>query len=267
MRPPSRPLQPDLTRGTGLKIVVRHYLPDEAFGIHTDNDFRISIVLSGALLESTLRQDHCARPMSIALKSPDFKHSNRFGPKGAVLLSIEWDPDNPPEYLSLPGQGGVNWLHDAPAGAASARFLNRLKNADSWQTLQEDALLFMADLSGNIPATHAEPPGWLKRIEEQILDEFYRPVLVQDLAREAGVHPVYLARLFRRYYSCSIKEFLQEIRLREAISAVADGETPLSHIAFDAGFSDQSHLTRMFRLKTGASPAQFGKLIRKIAIE
>jgi len=43
---------------------------------------------------------------------------------------------------------------------------------------------------------------------------------------------------------------------------VAKGERPLSMIALDAGFSDQSHFTRVFRQTFGETPARYARSMR-----
>jgi AraC-like DNA-binding protein len=43
---------------------------------------------------------------------------------------------------------------------------------------------------------------------------------------------------------------------------VALGQIPLSVIALDAGFSDQSHFTRVFKQAFGETPGQYGRTLR-----
>lgn len=85
---------------------------------------------------------------------------------------------------------------------------------------------------------------------------------VVDLARDAGVHPVYLTRRFRRAYGCSIVALRQFERVRAAAGAIADADTALSTVACDAGFADQSHLTRTFKQMAGVTPAVYRRLVR-----
>jgi AraC family transcriptional regulator len=45
--------------------------------------------------------------------------------------------------------------------------------------------------------------------------------------------------------------------VRAAAESLANSDLPLSAIALDFGFYDQSHFTRIFRQLTGATPAVF----------
>jgi len=46
-------------------------------------------------------------------------------------------------------------------------------------------------------------------------------------------------------------------RLEFARQALLDASQPISRVAMSAGFADQSHLTRLFRNRFGATPAEF----------
>ncbi len=82
------------------------------------------------------------------------------------------------------------------------------------------------------------------------------------LAREANVHPVYLARAFRRFFRHSVGEYVRILRMREACRRLADSDEPLADVSLATGFFDQSHLTRHFKRQLGTTPARFRRLVR-----
>jgi AraC family transcriptional regulator len=94
---------------------------------------------------------------------------------------------------------------------------------------------------------------WLGRAEEFLRAHFREPVSLRDAAREARVHPVHLARVFRRRYGLPVSAFLQSLRLVEAGRLVLQG-TSLVDAAHAAGFSDQAHFSRLFSREFGFSP-------------
>jgi transcriptional regulator GlxA family with amidase domain len=53
---------------------------------------------------------------------------------------------------------------------------------------------------------------------------------------------------------------IQAERVRAAADALAASTTPISQVAYDAGFSDQSHLTRAFGRFAGLTPAAYRSL-------
>jgi transcriptional regulator GlxA family with amidase domain len=74
------------------------------------------------------------------------------------------------------------------------------------------------------------------------------------LAAEAGVHPAYLSRVFRRFTGVSPGEMTRELRVRRVCEALADKDRPLAELALEAGFADQAHMTRIFTRYTGTPP-------------
>ena len=78
-----------------------------------------------------------------------------------------------------------------------------------------------------------------------------------DLAAEAGIHPVYLARAFRQRYGSSPAEYARRLRVEAARELLARCDLSLAQVAVEAGFSDQSHLSHQFRRVVGMSPGRY----------
>ena len=55
----------------------------------------------------------------------------------------------------------------------------------------------------------------------------------------------------------SVGEYRRRRRLDYARRKLADPRLSLAEVAIDAGFADQSHLTRAFRRVTGVTPGQY----------
>ena len=82
------------------------------------------------------------------------------------------------------------------------------------------------------------------------------------LAVEAGVHPVYLARVFRACYHCSIGDYLRARRLDAAVEELLAGARSACDVGLSAGFYDQSHFSRTFKEATGVAPGAFRRMAR-----
>jgi AraC family transcriptional regulator len=70
-----------------------------------------------------------------------------------------------------------------------------------------------------------------------------------------------MARVFRRHNGCSPGEYLRRIRVRRACRLLADTDRPLSAIAYDTGYADQSHFTRHFKRAMGVTPGEYRGLV------
>jgi AraC family transcriptional regulator len=100
-------------------------------------------------------------------------------------------------------------------------------------------------------------PRWLRAARDELHSDFNRGVSLSRVAERAGVHPVYLARAFRRFYGCSPGEYVRRLRIEFAARLLLTSDAPASRVALESGFSDQSHFTRAFKRHTGQTPARF----------
>ncbi|PYT11530.1 MAG: hypothetical protein DMG59_26165 [Acidobacteria bacterium] len=84
-----------------------------------------------------------------------------------------------------------------------------------------------------------------------------------DIAGQVRVHPVHLARAFRKRYTYRIGDFIRKLRVEAACSELLPSDAPIAEIAARAGFTDQSHLSRVMKRHAGISPAAFRKTARQ----
>jgi len=104
-------------------------------------------------------------------------------------------------------------------------------------------------------------PAWLQRIRDRIEREFRAPLRVHRVAAEAGRHPNYVSRAFRRCFGVSAVERLHRLRVAWVGEALLSGGLPLSAVAQHAGFADQAHMTRVFKRYYGLTPGEYGRAL------
>ncbi len=83
------------------------------------------------------------------------------------------------------------------------------------------------------------------------------PPTLDQLASEAGVSTATLNRLFLDRFGLPPARFLIRLRLEYAAKALSETTSPISEIAFQAGYRDQSAFTRAFRRELGQTPASY----------
>ena len=97
---------------------------------------------------------------------------------------------------------------------------------------------------------------WLEGVHREIENRFPEPLTLAGLSETAGVHPVHLARRYRAEFGMSIGDHVRALRISYARQMLRDRSIPLADVALQAGFSDQSHFTRVFKKSTGLTPGQ-----------
>jgi AraC family transcriptional regulator len=106
----------------------------------------------------------------------------------------------------------------------------------------------------------SQPPTWLRRVKEWVESRFRERLTLEEMAREAGVHPVHLVTVFRQYVHCTPFDFLRRCRIAFASRQLVNTKASLVEIALEAGFAHQSHFCRVFKSVTGTTPAAYRKL-------
>ena len=243
-------------------VVARvRYAPDLRQPRHADDAIQISLVLGGGLVERAGAREERAGPLSLVVKARGVEHADAYGPEGALLFSLALRGDAGERLIDDPGRlPAWRWIPGAPAARPLLRLLDRLAGPGAVVAGDDpDVLAVLAAVTdGAERSPGGVAPAWLQRVRERLDEE--DAVRVGAAARDAGVHPVYLARCFRRWYGCSVAGYLQRVRLRRSATLMHRGAYTLGRVAHEAGFADQAHFGHRFREATGLTPGRFRAL-------
>jgi AraC family transcriptional regulator len=97
-------------------------------------------------------------------------------------------------------------------------------------------------------------PWQLRRATEYIMGHLSEAVRLRDLADLTGLSQSQFGRAFKVSTGVSPYQWQLKARIERAQQLLVDGDRSLAQIALDTGFSEQSHLTRVFRNIVGATP-------------
>ena len=97
----------------------------------------------------------------------------------------------------------------------------------------------------------------MRKLEEYIREHLADDLSLARLAEVAGISPSYFARLFRNSFGIPPHRYLLERRLAGARDLLRSKRHSIAEIAAMTGFSDQSHLTRLFKRQFDLTPQQF----------
>jgi AraC family transcriptional regulator len=212
--------------------------------------------MEGEYTETLADGEHGRRPGALVYYPRHAKHAELHHIDGRHLL-IEVDPPWLDRHdLHLPDRESIA-LDRVIAGRLGQRLGRLFLAVDRASPLQVEELLLDLFLTVAEPtwARRSRPATWLKSVRD-IIEATYRdgPTLV-ELASVAGVHSAHLTRCFRAEFGCTIGSYVRRLRLDFARRRICESDDPLSRVAADAGFADQSHLTREFRTHLGITPA------------
>jgi AraC family transcriptional regulator len=222
----------------------------------------VTVMLHGDYLEGDRRLEELSA-FTAAFNPAGVQHETRIGPAGASLFTIELCDQHLRELdLKLPahtkldrGAGRLLW--------PGLRLYLALKTGTADSLVLEGNVLDLIGAIAGLDCLEKTPPPWLGRVKERMHEEFSEKMRMRDLAAEAGVHPVHLARAFRKSERLTPGEYLQRLRVRAACHKLHEAECPLVAIAMDCGFADQSHFARVFRKFTRTTPEQFRRTLQR----
>ena len=246
---------------TGCSVRLGRYAPGHTMRPHEHGVSAISVVLEGHVWERVGRHEEIGGPFSLVLKPAGVVHENRFGPGGARMLQVVLGDD----LAEAVRMRAWAWGHGSALARPVARLVRAARRAAAGEDSAgafDDALATLADEATGTAPAGTEPPRWLRDVRERIHDEAADAPSVAALAAMAGVHRVTLARAFRRHVGCSTTDYLRRLRVNAAAAALATTDVPIAHVALDAGFADQSHLTRAMKETVGTTPGRFRADVR-----
>lgn len=98
--------------------------------------------------------------------------------------------------------------------------------------------------------------GTLRRINEYIEGGLSNPISLHDLACVAGLSDCHFARAFKQSTGTTPHRYLMHRRVERAAALIRESNRPLSQIALEVGFCDQSHFSRLVARATGHTPRE-----------
>jgi len=241
----------------GLHAFEAAYDPGAQLPEHGHATPFFTYVLRGSYVE---RAGHYARQCDrgAVIFHDHESHSNEVGPAGTVSFNVELHSELWRELTGGAGMGtdiagrvlggDIEW----PA----LRVWREFQQADVSSTLGvEEAIVLLSAATQRACARGVfEPHQRLERCITYLDAHLMEVHRLADIARIAGVHPMHLAKLFRRRFGCSMGEYLRRRRVAWACGRLARGEGTIAAIAQDAGFADHAHFTRTFVRVTGCTP-------------
>ena len=218
------------------------------------------LLLDGDYEERLGRKTVSYKPLTIMFHPPGTAHHDEIGNRGGHFFSVEvggrW-LDLMREYVPAPRSsfdlsgGDLVWL--------GVRMYREFRAADAASRLAVQGLLLemLAASARGAGAAESREPAWLSRATEFLHAEFRSNLTVGQIARQVGVHPCHLTRVFRQFKRRGVGEYVHRLRVQFACRHLANRDVSLADLALAAGFSDQSHFNRVFKQLTGMTPGAF----------
>ena len=245
------------------KFLIRQleYGAGVSFEEHAHEETQVTLFLSGQTDEWVEGEHRLIGPLDIVVKPAGLRHVNHFGVSGAKTFQFSLRGSNPTWFTRL-----TDGYRVAFCPLFTSRILSLISNRDSDEVCPETRHRDIANSLNSFLASQRQPrpatsPRWLNSIVTEIGDRFRMPISLGHLAERQGKHPVSVARAFRARYGRSVKQHVQQLRVKYAARLLVENEMTATAVSQQCGFSDQSHMNRVFKSHTGMTPVRYRRLL------
>ena len=242
------------TADAGSFLVEVFYTPPNTYApFHVHDQVTVVVPLSGYFVENTFKKSVQGKPGAVIVETPESPHENMYGPRGGTNLRLRMSPELQTFVeCEAHGRSGHVRAHEMARSMA--------ENMGDPLLLECAALEILGFVNNG--------PGWIPRCRPEFLRDIIANLRanvdlgrnIATIARDAHVSPIRLVRSFRRTYGISLARFIRVLQMQRARSLLWDPAISLSAVAAEAGFSDQSHMTREFAQTYGDTPASMRRL-------
>ncbi|MBC7917504.1 MAG: AraC family transcriptional regulator [Rhodoferax sp.] len=245
-----------------LRLMVPNR-PAHEIAVHRHDDAHLILVVQGDYQTSAIRNGrlHAGEPL-LVLNPPRTEHLDCFAatqvlPQArffSLTLSAEtWFQTS--RAMDLPT--GPTAVEGAAVRHIAALWADCVGvEADTECALMDALAPFSLDAASVAPSS----AQWVRQVQRHLRDQVVDGqdvVRMTDVAANLGVHPVYLARAFRKHLGVSPTAYVRTVQLDKAAALLTQSCMSLLEIALECLYFDQAHMAHAFKAAYGLSPSAF----------
>ena len=169
----------------------------------------------------------------------------------AIALSDEWA-----EWITPAGSRmRQHWILDGASQRSLHQVTHRLNTTAEGIAAEEAVTVVVDRLTRAAEPSAVRHRAVVDAVRERLAIDPSASVTLAQLAVECGLSRFELARRFRALTGSSIHEYLVRLRLITALGRLREGESDLTRLAIDSGFSSHAHFTSAFTKAFGKPPS------------
>jgi AraC family transcriptional regulator len=231
---------------------------------HNHENAYFTFILHGNVIEGNKKEIYNCSAGSLLFHNWQEPHFN-IKPEGFtrgfhIELKNDWFKNFSLNNSNL--QGSIN-ISDPDAKFLFYKIFKESKTRDDVTALaiQSRLLEVLDTMFRNTEDIQNNKPLWVGKIKEILHDDFLKSHTLDDLAITLSIHPVHISRCFPKYFHCGLAEYIRKLRVEKSLALLSFKSLALTEVAFECGFSDQSHFSRCFKDIMGVTPLTYKKLI------
>lgn len=102
----------------------------------------------------------------------------------------------------------------------------------------------------------------IQQAKEYIITHYKENLSLELIANHIHMNPYYFSSFFKKHTRTNYKDYVNELRLKEALSLLLGTNLNVNEIAHEVGFSDARSFTKAFQKKYHDTPGNYKKSIK-----
>nr|WP_315164636.1 AraC family transcriptional regulator [uncultured Flavobacterium sp.] len=247
----------------GITLTDTIYTHDKVDWHYHENAY-FTFILQGNVIEGNKNEIYNCSAGSLLFHNWQEPHYN-IKPEGFTRgfhIEIEKNWFDDLEFKTLNLEGSIN-IANPDLKFLLYKIFRETKADDSTTTLSIQTLLLetLTKMLRYNQSKSNKKPTWVSEINIILNDQFSDNLTLEYLSKTVNVHPVHLSRDFSKYFHSSLGEYIRKLKVQKSLQLISQKKLDLTTIAFDCGFSDQSHFTRCFKEVNGINPSEYRKIL------
>lgn len=120
---------------------------------------------------------------------------------------------------------------------------------------------------GDTERNELHVPNWFSSLTAQAENTESIHMTLTDMAKISGRSREHISRCFKKYYGCTVSEFMNEQKLHHCANLLLNTDLSVLEICYECGFQNLSWFYRKFREKFSVTPAEFRKSYQRDAAD
>lgn len=155
------------------------------------------------------------------------------------------------QFIIISGYAEFDYAQKAMKFDVHHYLLKPIKNKDLEEALKQCAL--------RISNKYKEVLPQAEQLIKFINENFSEPLTLESLAEKFNFSPKYISNLIKKKVGCSFLDYLTNLRIKKAVELLTKTDLSIKAIALSVGYEDRQYFHRIFKKKTGKTPAQYRK--------
>jgi AraC-like DNA-binding protein len=241
-------------------LFVKHSFKKQSFKKHFHTDYSIGLITQGVHKLKIEKEELITTSGVIKIINPYQLH--------IADGNISWEYINfMPSKLEIATlareicddevAGEIIFQNRIEDSRANGYFLRLFKSVGNTLEYEENLIIFLSYLLKNYSSKKIKtkhPPANIKRALEYIHESFLEDISLESIAKVSNLSKYHFLKLFSKEMGLTPYQYIIDLRLSYGVKLIKEN-FPLSQVALEAGFSDQSHFIKTFKKYNGYTPS------------